>query len=166
MERVDGVVLVLPSFTRKWRVPHDVAHAVTERELRIGTGVFGCIAAGVQFENMAVAEGKPKRTAKADSDRILKAVGRSLNVAEVMAGALHHFVEHREAISTAAVRAAWGSMVEAAFPWSDREVVDAFKVLQALDGEWSAGSEPLRFDWPEKLRADRPQYSKVPLAVR
>ena len=166
VERTDGVSLLLPSFTRKWRVPHDLAHAVTERELRIGTGVFGCIAAGAVFDNMSVVAGKPKRTAKAHSDALLKSVGRSLSVAEIMAGAFHHFVEHRERFSPAAVRAAWGSLAESPFPWDDREVLAAYRALQALDAEWTSTDDPLRFDWPEKLRADRPQSSTVPPAVR
>jgi hypothetical protein len=166
VRRVDGVALLLPSFTRKWRVPHDLAHAVTERELGIGTGVFGCIAAGAVFDNMSVTDGKPQRTAKAHSDRLLKSVGRSLSVAEVLAGAVHHFVEHRRPGSVAAVRAAWGSLAETPFPWQDREVAAAFRTLAELEAEWSATDSPLTFHWPEKLRADRPGSSRVPLGVR
>jgi hypothetical protein len=166
VHRSDGVVLLLPSFSRKHRVPHDIAHAVTERELRIGTGVFGCIAAGGVFDNMSVAEGKPKRTAKNHSDTVLTSAGRSLSLAEVMAGAIHHFVEHREPVSVAMARSAWGSIAESPFPWQDKEVVTAYKTLQALDAEWASSTDPLVFEWPERLRADRPQFSAVPLAVR
>ncbi|MCP2274172.1 hypothetical protein [Actinokineospora diospyrosa] len=164
--RSDGIVLLLPSYSRKWRVPHDLAHAVTERELGIGTGVFGCIAAGAVFDNMTVASGRPKRTAKAHSSTLLKSVGRALNIAEIMAGTFHHFVEHNEPISTAAVRSAWGSMAESAFPWTDAEVAAAYRALRALDEQWTSTRDPLAFDWPERLRADRPQSSRVPLAVR
>ncbi|MFC5289853.1 hypothetical protein ACFPM7_22595 [Actinokineospora guangxiensis] len=166
VERVDGVVLLMPSFTRKWRVPHDMAHAVTERELGIGTGVFGCVAAGAVFDNMTVADGKPKRTAKAHSDQVLKSAGRSLNVAEILAGALHHFAEHREPFSAGVVRSAWGSMAETPFPWRDGEVAAAFTTLRELADEWSSTDSPLTFSWPEKLRADRPGSSRVPLGVR
>jgi len=31
IRRGDGVVLELPGYDRKYRVPHDLAHAVTER---------------------------------------------------------------------------------------------------------------------------------------
>jgi hypothetical protein len=50
IQRSDGAVFTL--YSRKHRVPHDLAHAVTERELRLADGVFGCIAAGVVFDSM------------------------------------------------------------------------------------------------------------------
>jgi hypothetical protein len=80
IHRHDGVVLLLPSYSRKWRVPHDLAHAAAERELGLGGGEFGCIAAGAVFDNMRVAEGKPRHDAKARSTRILKAAARSIDV--------------------------------------------------------------------------------------
>jgi hypothetical protein len=46
VHRLDGAVVWVPSFTREHRVPHDLAHAVTERELRMVHGVFGSIMAG------------------------------------------------------------------------------------------------------------------------
>ncbi len=57
IRRQDGVVLILPSYSRKFRVPHDLAHAAAERELGLGGGVFGCIAAGAVFDNMRIADG-------------------------------------------------------------------------------------------------------------
>lgn len=45
VHRDDGVVLLLPGYDRKWRVPHDLAHLTTERALGLTDGVFGSLAA-------------------------------------------------------------------------------------------------------------------------
>ncbi|GAA1596402.1 hypothetical protein GCM10009804_61140 [Kribbella hippodromi] len=45
IRRADGAVFTLSSYSRKWRVPHDLSHAVTERELGIPDGIVGAIAA-------------------------------------------------------------------------------------------------------------------------
>lgn len=72
----DGVVVWLPSYSRKWRVPHDVAHAVTERELGLAQGVFGSIASVAVFDNMQVVSGRPRHDARAVSARILRSNAR------------------------------------------------------------------------------------------
>ncbi|MEV6896265.1 hypothetical protein [Amycolatopsis sp. NPDC051372] len=80
--RGDGVVLGLPSYSRKYRVPHDLAHAAVERSLELSGGIFGCIEAGGVFDNMTVLQGKPRHDARARSQRILKAASGSIAVAE------------------------------------------------------------------------------------
>jgi hypothetical protein len=45
IRRADGAEFTLSSYSRKHRVPHDLAHAVTERELGMPDSIFGCIAA-------------------------------------------------------------------------------------------------------------------------
>jgi len=62
IHRRDGVVLELPGYDRQFRVPHDLAHAVTERELGLARGVFGSIAGGGVFDNMHVTTGHPATT--------------------------------------------------------------------------------------------------------
>ena len=71
--RPDGVVLELPSYSRTWRVPHDLAHAVTERELGLAGGLYGLIASGHVFDNMSVVAGRPRHDARARSDRVMTA---------------------------------------------------------------------------------------------
>jgi hypothetical protein len=46
VERDDGVVYRLYGGTAGTRLPHDIMHLVVERELRIGDGIWGGIAAG------------------------------------------------------------------------------------------------------------------------
>jgi hypothetical protein len=44
IRRADGAEFVLTSYSRKHVVPHDLVHAVVERELGIPDGIYGSIA--------------------------------------------------------------------------------------------------------------------------
>ena len=60
VERHDGVVYRLHGGRAGPRLPHDILHLVVERELGIGDGVWGGIAAGVVFTSMEhVGGGRP-----------------------------------------------------------------------------------------------------------
>lgn len=155
IHRGDGVVLILPSYSRKWRVPHDIAHAAVERELGLRGGVFGCIAAGVVFDNMRVTEGRPRHDAKARSAKILRAAKQSIGVAEVMAGAIHEAVERRLPAPFTLAREGWGTLAQDPFPWTGADITRATDTLRELDGQWQASPNPLEFSWPDSLRADR-----------
>ncbi len=118
VRRDDGVVLVLPGQDRKWRIPHDLAHLVTERELRLAHGLFGSIAAGAVFEGMRVVSGRPRHDARARSQQLLKTNARALTVAEVLAGVIHEAAEyerHNRLQSTA--EEAWGVLNEERLPY-------------------------------------------------
>src|SRR5580698_10439 len=52
VERDDGVVYQLYGGMAGPRLPHDIMHLVVERELRIGDGIWGGIAAGIVFDTM------------------------------------------------------------------------------------------------------------------
>ena len=153
IHRPDRVVVCLPSYSRKWRVPHDLAHAATERELGLSRGVFGSIAAGAVFENMRVVSGRPRHDARAVSARVLKANGRALTTAEVLAGVLHEAVEHRRPVSRSAAREAWGVVSQDPFPWTDVDIARATDTLRALGEQWSGLDTDgvLEFDWPRRL---------------
>jgi hypothetical protein len=154
IHRRDGVVFELPSFSRKHRVPHDLAHAVTERELRISNGVYGLIAAGHIFPTMTVVGGKLRHDAKARSERVWKAYGSSITGAEVLAGAVHHAVESgrsKDVLDHA--RRSWGMVEQDPFPWTAVDITRALTALGNLAGQWeSVGvDECLEFFWPDAL---------------
>ncbi|MGH3212264.1 MAG: hypothetical protein ACRDNO_31320 [Trebonia sp.] len=53
VERDDGVVYRMDGFTVMGPdLPHDVRHLIVERELRVGDGIFGAIAAGTVWTSM------------------------------------------------------------------------------------------------------------------
>lgn len=158
IHRPDGVVLLLPSYSRKFRVPHDIAHAVTERELGLAQGVFGSIAAGAVFENMRVVSGRPRHDARAVSARVLRANSHALSAAEALSGVLHHIVEHRRPTRRTLPREAWGVLSAEPFPWTDADIASATDALREFDERWCAldAEGTLEFDWPRRLiRSER-----------
>ncbi|MFL6124736.1 hypothetical protein [Actinophytocola sp.] len=138
VHRDDGVVLLLPAYDRKWRVPHDLAHLATERELRMTDGVFGSIAAGGVFPNMRVVSGRPRHDAKQRSERLLRENKRALGVAEVLAAVVHEAVEHRNrAELVQRARGAWGVLHEEPFPYPAYAVTAAADTLEELVAGWT-----------------------------
>jgi len=159
VHRSDNVTLEMRSYDRKFQVPHDLAHAVTERELQLSAGVFGCIAAGAVFGSMRVVTGRPRHDAKARSASIIKANARSLTLAELLSGIVHDHVEGtltRPLPKT--LREAWGSQEQRPFPYSDAIVTSTASTLRTLAERWSRLSpeEGLEFTWPPRLTAPFP----------
>jgi hypothetical protein len=61
VERDDGAVYRLYGGQAGPRLPHDIMHFVVERELRIGDGIWGGIAAGIIFDTMQHVSGRRRR---------------------------------------------------------------------------------------------------------
>ena len=161
--RNDGVVVDLPSYSRKHRIPHDLAHAVTERELRISRGIFGSIAAGALFSNAKVVAGKLRHDSAARSMRILKAHSGELGMAELLGGIMHLAVEHRMVPDAPAqVRRQWGAVSAEPCPFAEADLRRAAATLDRLGHEWgdiAVGGE-LEFFWPDSLVPPVPPAEK------
>jgi hypothetical protein len=152
IRRADGAVFTLSSYSRKWRVPHDLSHAVTERELGMADGIFGCIAAGAVFDSMRQIEGKSRHDAKVRSARIVKAA-QNLGWTETISAVIHKAVETRRPTPYTQAREGWGVSNQDPYPYLDEDIRRATTTLRELDEQWSVSSEPLEFLWPEGLRA-------------
>ena len=159
IRRADGAVFKLTSYTRKWRVPHDLSHAVTERELGVADGIFGVIAAGAVFSTMTQIEGKARYDAKVRSDRILKAA-KGVGISEAIAAVIHEAVEKRRPTPYAEVRESWGVISQDPCPYPNEDIDRATTVLRELGEQWSATPEPLQFPWPTRLRATDPKSAR------
>jgi hypothetical protein len=156
IHRGDSVVLELPGYDRKYRVPHDLAHAVTESELGMAEGVFGSIAGGGVFGNMRVVAGRPRHDAADRSRRLLAANKRALGVAEMLAGVVHAAVEHgRTAAIEGDARRAWGMFGTEPFPWTTLTLTAAVDRLAALTTGFARTGE-LTFTWPDRLTSRVP----------
>ncbi|MBO0801768.1 MAG: hypothetical protein J2P25_01650, partial [Nocardiopsaceae bacterium] len=70
IERDDGVVYRMTEFTRAGtRLPHDLRHFITERDLHIADGIWGGIAAGMVYESMHHVRGRrPPHAAERSGD--------------------------------------------------------------------------------------------------
>jgi hypothetical protein len=156
IRRRDGVVVELPGYDRKHRVPHDLAHVVAERELRLSGGVFGSIAGGAMFSSMRVVQGRPRHDAAERSKRLLRGNRRVLRLAEVMAGVVHDAVERGRGEEIGAqARRTWSSVSVDPFPWSERQLTEAVEQLTALTAEYQRTGE-VEVSWPETLSAAVP----------
>ena len=155
IRRGDGVVLELPGYDRKYRVPHDLAHAVTERELGMAGGVFGSIAGGAVFDNMRVVSGRPRHDAAERSKRLLVANKQSLGIAEVLSGVVHDAVEYDEKSTMERARRSWGVFSTEPLPWSVEDVSGAVAVLAELAVEFETSGKVV-FTWPDRLTSSVP----------
>jgi hypothetical protein len=155
IRRGDGVVLELPGYDRKYRVPHDLAHAVTERELGMSGGVFGSIAGGGIFDNMRVISGHPRHDAVERSKRLLVANKQTLGIAEVLAGVVHDAVEHGEKDTLDRARRSWGIFATEPFPWTAQQMAGAVSLLTEFAVEFEALGK-LSFTWPDRLTSAIP----------
>jgi hypothetical protein len=85
--RDDGVLLDVPNSDRTFRLPHDLAHYVVERELGLKRGFWGCVAAGAMFDGLKVLSGRQPPHAAERSKAIIREAGRDHGPeAEVMVG--------------------------------------------------------------------------------
>lgn len=157
--RLDGVVVELPSFSRKHRVPHDLAHAVAERELGLARGIFGSLAAGALFSNVRVVSGRPRHDAAERSDRILRTNAMDLGRSELLGGALSQAVEAgRPADVCARVRDDWAVLHTDPWPYSDQQLFEAAMTLDRLGQAWQQlpAGEGMDFPWPRRLISSVP----------
>jgi hypothetical protein len=163
IRRHDGVVLELPGYDKKYRVPHDLAHAVTERRLGMSGGVFGSIAGGGVFSNMRVLAGRLRHDAADRSSRLLEANKSTLGVAEVMAAVVHDAVEYdRAATALPDARRVWGVLSGDPFPWSEQDLTDAIDQLARLATDYDRDGL-VHLEWPDRLASqvpDRPAHRR------
>jgi hypothetical protein len=152
IRRADGAEFTLASYSRKHRVPHDLAHAVIERELGMPDGIFGCIAAGAVFSSMRQTAGKKRHDAEIRSTRILKAAN-SIGMSEAITSVIHKAVEKDQATPYGLIRETWGVTEPGPCPWLDKDLARTTETLRELSTRWQANTGPLVFPWPKNLQA-------------
>jgi hypothetical protein len=108
---------------------------------------------------MRVLTGSPRHDAAARSARIIKANNRSIALAEVLSGVLHHAVEGPSSESLYdQAREGWEIMEERPFPYTAATLAAAAEALKAVADRWNAlaPDEQLAFTWPQSLTAPIP----------
>ena len=153
VHRDDGVVVRVPGWDRRWRIPHDLAHFVTERELQLPDGVYGSIGSGAMFAGMEVVSGRPRHDARAVSERVLRANSASgaLGLAEGLGGSIHLAAEGGDVASAlATVRFMWDLHGTGPCPYDLADVTRVAAVLGEVGDEWARvrPGERLALSWP------------------
>ncbi len=151
VERDDGVVYRLDGGTAGPRLPHDIVHFVVERELRIGDGIWGGIAAGIVFGTMRYVSGRRPPHAAERSAQLLRSFRRQGLRAELLAdlvssaAALDHMTPQR-------IRRLADDKLSV-LPETDVDpdvIAAAARALQVEAARWARlrVGEELRYEWP------------------
>src|ERR1700722_5684077 len=171
VERDDGAVYRLYGAPAGPRLPHDIMHFVVERELRIGDGIWGGIAAGIIFDTMQHVSGRrppPARERSAEpparlGERGLRAEppaspGERGLRAEVLADLVECVagLEHpsdTQIMTLAATKLTALPAADAAV--EPAAVAAAAQALQVEAARWARlrVGEELSYDWPREARA-------------
>jgi hypothetical protein len=153
VERDDGVVYRLDGGMAGPRLPHDIMHLVVERELRIGDGIWGGIAAGMVFRGMHYVRGRRPPHAAERSTELLRGFRRQGLRAELLADLVS---------SAAALDTMTGDTIRrlardklSVLPEADVDpvlIAAAARALQVEAARWARlrVGEELCYEWPGK----------------
>lgn len=168
IRRNDGQTVRLPGHDARYRVPHDLAHFVAEREFGLTGGVFGCIAAGAMFTNMAVVGGRPRYDAGGRSRAVLRRNAVELGLAECVAGVVHETIENQlpSSLGYRRLQEAWGVQRSGVCAYELADFQRALSVLTGLGNRWRSLRTgeilPLRWDVPVRFPSpDRPPRNRM-----
>ena len=85
VERDDGVVFEMRGAGGGAELPHDLVHALVERELRVTDGIWGCVADGVVWRSMRHVSGRQPPHAAERSAALKRERGSRIQQAELLA---------------------------------------------------------------------------------
>ncbi len=169
VQRDDGAVYRLYGGQAGSRLPHDIMHFVVERELRIGDGIWGGIAAGIIFDTMQHVSGRRPPHAREGSKELRQRGLRAevlANFVECVAG-----LDHPSDIQIMTLAATKLTVL----PHADADlepaaVAAAAQALQVEAARWARlrVGEELSYDWPREARAaqHRRARARKPRIVR
>jgi len=154
VRRGDGVVLEVPSFDRPSRLPHDIAHFIVESELRLASGLWGLLAAGMLLPNVKIVSGRLRPHAAERSRALLKEAGQHPTEAEVLVSVILGIADEEVDESWPQVsfrlNHAWQPRRSQRGPISHDEVRRTCQRLREVRRQWEelAIGERLMFMWP------------------
>lgn len=158
VERDDGAVYRLYGAPAGPRLPHDIMHFVVERELRIGDGIWGGIAAGIIFDTMQHVSGRRPPHARERSRELLASFGQRGRRAEVMANLVECVAGLEHPSDTQIMTLAASRLTVLPDAGADVEpavVAAAAQAVQVEAARWARLriGEELSYDWPREARA-------------
>jgi hypothetical protein len=95
--RDDGVSYRLKGVAHNFAIPHDLAHFVVEKTLRLTHGFWACVADGAVFKTMDYIAGRRKPRAAERSESLLKNCAPQLNEAEALVRIFNDTIEQGHA---------------------------------------------------------------------
>ena len=166
VERDDGAVYRLYGGHAGPRLPHDIMHLVVERELHIGDGIWGGIAAGIIFESMQHVSGRRPPHAGDRSKDLLAGFRRPGLRAEALANFVEYVagLDHPTNLQIMTLAATRLTVLEPADARVDPALVAAAaQALQVEAARWARlrVGEELSYDWPLQARAARARTART-----
>ena len=98
VERDDGVVFSMRGAGGGIDLPHDLVHAVVERQLGISDGIWGSVADGVVWRSMTHLSGRRPPHAAERSDRLKRERSASVRSAELLADLVERLASGAEVL--------------------------------------------------------------------
>jgi len=142
VERDDGVVFEMRGPGGGADLPHDLVHALVERELRVADGVWGCVADGVVWGSMRHVSGRQPPHAAERSARLKRERAAAVQRAEGLADVGGRLARGEEGLP--------GQVTAAGVPPERlRPAAEAVRGSAARWGELRPG-ETWVLDWPPR----------------
>ncbi|MGY1603234.1 hypothetical protein [Geodermatophilus sp. SYSU D00815] len=145
VERDDGVTFAMRGAGGGAALPHDLVHALVERELGVPDGIWGCVADGVVWGSMRHVSGRQPPHAADRSARLKKERSARIAAAEGLADVVARLARGEEVLPAQLAAAGVG-----------RAQLDrAAAALAAAEAEWAALAPGERWtvSWPPAGRS-------------
>jgi hypothetical protein len=151
VERDDGVVYRLLCGRAGTTLPHDIVHLVTERELGVGDGIWGGIAAGMVFTSMRHLRGR-RRPHATERSALLKRAYRDRIMRSELLGGLVETIAALDNPSSDEIRRLTGSKLATLrmpSPPSPEALAATARTLQVEAARWARlrPGEELHYEW-------------------
>jgi hypothetical protein len=160
--RDDGVTFSVQGVGHNFAIPHDVAHYLVEKALRLERGFWGSVSEGAVFPTMTYVEGRRKPKAAERSGAIRKTNALQLSEAEVLVRIFNDTIEqgHAETSSVLYGRLKERQAYSAEGPRkiSPAQISEVFASYKDILSKWkntSVGST-LDLHWESSLNQRRP----------
>lgn len=138
--RADGVTFSVLGVGHNFAIPHDVAHLVVEKALRLSRGFWGSIADGAVFPTMNYESGRRRPNAAERSKAVLRANAEALSEAEILVRIFNDTIEqgHHEASTLLRRRLSerWVPAGRPARAFSPAEIAAVFASYGRVLSDW------------------------------
>ncbi len=165
VERDDGAVYRLYGGPAGPRLPRDILYFVVERELRIGDGIWGGIAAGLVFDGMQDVSGRRAPPARERSAELLTSFHQPGVRAEMLANLVECVagLDHPSDTQILALAAAKLTVPDAGAEVEPAEIAAAAQALQVEAARWARlrVGEELSYDWPRAGHAAQARRARA-----
>ena len=140
IRRDDGVSYRLKGVAHMFAIPHDLAHFLVEKALRLHRGFWGSVADGAVFNTMSYIGGRRKPKAAERSESLLKINAAPLNDAEAVVRIFNDTIEQGHHENSPVLRERLRSRLarpELEFHrFSDAEISEVYGAYQDMLAKW------------------------------